>query len=315
MTSEHICPRCGYDLSGETSRWVEACPLRGRCPECGTEFEWLRIFYAKFYELPWLVEHGRGVRQFVNRWAPTLARVLWPPKFWREVGVTRPVNATKALLWLLVPCVVMHLIASGIALRTTALYRTGPLFADDFVEALGEPFTGFDWMWNQRWAYDLPLPGGMSGLPAATVTFSLMLALLPWTRHLAKLRTVHLCRAVIYSLWWMPIVFAFRVWRNWQAQGSMAPLFTRVPGVVMTLPPGTWTSAGTPLSLRYLWPAWMSAALFAWTLWWWWCAITIGWKIDRGRLVWALLATAAIISAMIVGVRGEDLIWIERWLR
>lgn len=41
------CPRCGYDQSGEVQTWRSACPLHGRCPECGLEFRWRYVLHAR----------------------------------------------------------------------------------------------------------------------------------------------------------------------------------------------------------------------------------------------------------------------------
>lgn len=310
MTSQHICPRCGYDLSGETSRWEEACPLRGRCPECGTEFEWELIFRPERFALPWFVEHAPSAQHAARRWLPTLMHVLWPPRFWREVTVTRPVNPTKAVLWLALPCLVLHVVASVTALGTTAWYRVGPIKIQDVVDSFIVPFSNFDWLMYRRWwptnVFEIPAP---SAVGAATCTFAVVLLLLPWTRRLAKLRTAHLIRATSFSLWWVILLFAFRVWRNLDVIRTAVtpPGGLPIPG----LPPGTWvaTVVGTPLGSE--WPQGLGFVLFAWTLWWWWCACNIGWRVDRGRWVWALLAAAASIAALIFGVRGQDLIWLE----
>ncbi len=74
------CPRCIYSLQGEVDRWVEACAVHGKCPECGLDFEWSELlvhgkrWHPDFFECP-----GEPLRQLVRTWV----RAVNPAAFWR----------------------------------------------------------------------------------------------------------------------------------------------------------------------------------------------------------------------------------------
>ncbi len=80
-----ICPRCGYDLRGTAFAWEDACPLEGRCPDCGHEFAWKDLFHRRVH--PWLFEHQWRRRRAVLALLVTLAGTLRPNWFWRRVGL------------------------------------------------------------------------------------------------------------------------------------------------------------------------------------------------------------------------------------
>lgn len=91
------CPRCRYDLSGETGRWAAAgrCPLRGRCPECGLVFTWADIFAPN--PSPGYFESEER-RRF--RWlAKTFWRSLRPWSFWRWVRMEAEMRPAR-WLWM-----------------------------------------------------------------------------------------------------------------------------------------------------------------------------------------------------------------------
>jgi len=97
------CPRCGYNLRGTLDAWKDACPLEGRCSECGLEIEWGRLFVEG--NLPWLFEHHWRQRP-VRTAVATSARILSPWRLWREMAMTdafhiRPALALAVLLSLI----------------------------------------------------------------------------------------------------------------------------------------------------------------------------------------------------------------------
>lgn len=81
------CPRCGYDQSGQAASWQDRCPVEGRCPECGTAFNWADLFDPSRRDVPWLAEHARGARDAARRTPGMLRRMALPHAFWRAVGV------------------------------------------------------------------------------------------------------------------------------------------------------------------------------------------------------------------------------------
>ncbi len=86
------CPRCGYDQSGEISRWEVSCPLAGVCSECGLEIEWSTILSKAFAPPPDFYEANPTSMAFIR----TMLRSRKPRAFWSWVRMTYPVNLRRA---------------------------------------------------------------------------------------------------------------------------------------------------------------------------------------------------------------------------
>ena len=95
------CPRCSYDLRGESAGWQSQCPVVGRCAECGLDFEWRLVFLG--LELPlWSIEsRGRPIRSFIG----TSARLFFAPLYWRAMRLEHPLRRDRVfvftIIWLL----------------------------------------------------------------------------------------------------------------------------------------------------------------------------------------------------------------------
>ena len=44
------CYHCKYDLSGQYRSWMESCPMRSVCPECGELTNWTRSQYPSVWD-------------------------------------------------------------------------------------------------------------------------------------------------------------------------------------------------------------------------------------------------------------------------
>ena len=111
------CPRCGYDLSGETGRWHERCPISGICPECGADFAWGEVFAIRDEwgsEVDWYSEHAHGLFSMLRRTPGTLARLVFPSRFFRVVNHRRAVRLAMLTRWLVLVAVLLHLLVSPI---------------------------------------------------------------------------------------------------------------------------------------------------------------------------------------------------------
>ncbi|MCA3005477.1 MAG: hypothetical protein IOD15_08950 [Phycisphaerales bacterium] len=75
-----LCPRCGYDLVGEVMRWQGACPLDGRCSECGLELRWAEVLDREQRHPAWSYEGHGGAGRLV--W--TVCRGAVPCGLWRR---------------------------------------------------------------------------------------------------------------------------------------------------------------------------------------------------------------------------------------
>jgi len=57
------CPRCQYNQSGTVAAWPTdavgaACPLQGRCPECGLDFACRDVLNINRHDNPNFYEHA-----------------------------------------------------------------------------------------------------------------------------------------------------------------------------------------------------------------------------------------------------------------
>jgi hypothetical protein len=118
------CPRCGYDLSGTVASWTDSCPLLSRCPECGFEIEWLRLFVEQSDSAWWLFEldHAGPVRAFVR----TSVAALRPRRFWSAVRVEYAVRRVRLAVFLIVLLVLAHGVVSVWAGLSAAKAAWGP---------------------------------------------------------------------------------------------------------------------------------------------------------------------------------------------
>lgn len=111
------------------------------------------------------------------------------------------------------------------------------------------------------------------GAIAMIVSWVGLLALLPATRALTKLRWVHVARSAVYS-------------------GAVAVLLIEAARVLTYHEPsGTYELA---------WPVFVVIA--AWQTVWWVSAVTLGWRMKHGVAVAMLLAIAAVLAGLTAGV-------------
>jgi len=110
-----ICPQCGYDQRGQIARWESQCPLEGRCTECGAEFEWAAV-YAILAQwgsrVDWYSEHADGWGELLKRSAGTMARLIFPRRFFREINHRRAIRLGMLVRWTIVVSVLLHLAVS-----------------------------------------------------------------------------------------------------------------------------------------------------------------------------------------------------------
>src|SRR5687767_11468623 len=85
------CPRCGYDQRGIIATWADACPLDGRCTECGLRFAWAEVIVPAKFEPKWCLEFVPR-RRFVAASLQTLLRSLMPVRFWSQMSMSFPVR-------------------------------------------------------------------------------------------------------------------------------------------------------------------------------------------------------------------------------
>ncbi|MGH7242493.1 MAG: hypothetical protein ACREJD_03645 [Phycisphaerales bacterium] len=182
-----ICPRCIYDLSGETSRWAESCPVEGLCPECGLQFEWKHIFFEPLAP-DWWIE--RDAPRFVRRAAGTLMRSFFPPAFWKCVRLEIQGNLrVSAALFILVLLLwwIAEVAASASTLHLMQLqssYYSGG--------------SGVAWR-VPYWPFGVYRRNNTLWTLYFAICFPLAIAVLPETRRRAKVAWTHIWRVFIFA--------------------------------------------------------------------------------------------------------------------
>lgn len=154
-TGQPACPRCGHDLRGTLLTWREACPLAGRCPECGLAFEWGDLLTGRLTWPWWAAEGASGPIDWVRRLGPQLAVAAAGPRhLLRQLRMEHPLRLGRLLACLAVPV----LLAAGAA--------WGTVFAAYLRD--GAPVGPAAWQAARVWdssnrIFSAPLPDPASG--------------------------------------------------------------------------------------------------------------------------------------------------------
>ncbi len=221
MKEQAHCPRCGYDLRGETARWAFQCPVRGVCSECGYDFDWFTLLSPRFAPPPGFFEADPRFATLLR----TLRKSLRPREFWSWVHMGYPVHVVRATiagvvamlscylvlatiaatLWILAPLFTIWLAPAQPAVVSQMLSADAPPISVRVVSMYGPAVTS---TWKStiqsvsiRWA-------GFSALQrmmvAATILLPFSFSLLPTTMRRARVRPRHLARIFAYGLLWLP---------------------------------------------------------------------------------------------------------------
>lgn len=296
MTTHAHCPRCDYDLSGETSRWELQCPLFGRCPECGLDFAWTHICHPERWVLDGFVEHAKGSwRTF--RWAwRTWWWALVPWRFWERVQMHHAFRFWKLVQWaafvILLPHVIGAVCNTGAEIGLSGGWTpTGWSWLDRLVY----PVAQLDgWWWDPPKVYwtihDWPTMG--IWLIVGVTTLPILLGLMPISLRRAKVRYAHVVRAWVYSAS-VPGVFYSLNALNELASTALSPMFYSRSA--------TWDAyvAICPVVFRLFY---ITSGL--WLACWWFFALTRGWKLRHGWAVWLCMIAVAVILG--VGYGGFE---------
>jgi Ca2+/Na+ antiporter len=293
-----ICPKCGYDQSGEIATWETQCPLEGRCPECGLDFAWCDVFDPVLNDLYWYSEHGKSLFAMVRRTPRTLTRLILPHRFWRDVDVTKRVSIWRLMIWVVLVMVLTHLLVSipnGIVvwdqgnwsnLTLSQYYQMHKGYgvaevvfdgvAFPFFNALPEPYS-FKWSlaihrgWPNAWYESLfksvGFQLGFLGL------WCVVLMAIPHTRKIAQVRRVHIVRAFAISSLILVLTFEFfrLVSALYQFGGYQLGIMRMVFQLIV------------PLAVLWQIMFWISA-------------IAIGWRVYPWKLLVALGTIAALLG-------------------
>ncbi len=286
------CPRCAYSQVGEIDTWQSACPIRGRCVECGHEFVWADVFFPGRRDVPWSIEHAERWAQVPWRLPWTLLRSTWPAWWWRGVSVntrSSPRRQLEAIAWTLALgwalSIVPITVAAGLD-RARIGWNLSPrnwlmtLTFDDLLFDIGQGL----WApmvfgvrrlvalmsWHDRY---IGAEVTLWAMPmAASLLWMAMIGLFPVTRRMARLSARHVLRAGLGSF--VMLAAGLMLWRL----------------VLCTV---TVVDSGQP------WSLFIPFAATFWVLLWWISALRVGWEIRSWTL--AVLGTTAAFLAGLVG--------------
>lgn len=291
--SDHRCPRCDYDLSGETSRWESQCPVRGVCPECGLDFAWTHVCVPERWVLRGFVEQAKGVRQLF-RWSwRTWSWTVLPWRFWSRVQMHHKVGVRKLLFWFAIVVVLPHVLLSSMVTVEEVLAgvhtrTSGWAWLNNISEILVElqgPWAGVP---VARWTYsEWPAQGtwllvGVFGLP-------ILLGLMPISLRRARVHPLHILRASVYSMA-IPGMFY-----------AMHGLSRFVFGCMVNFT--TYNAARWNAVSRFNESLYQAFFVFAgpWLALWWLLTLTRGWKLRHGWAVWLAIVVIAGLVATAYG--------------
>lgn len=297
--SQPICPKCGYDQSGEIATWESQCPMEGRCPECGLEFEWADVMDPSRVDLGWYVEHAKTKRGMLRRTPGTIKKLIFPNVYWRAVGVHTRIELRVLIWWLVILFAMLHTLAivpvgGGNWWERTrySAWPNGSSFEQYFQDygfagllyelhnAIGAPFVRINYdlsfmSYEFGGYFNLKIREAV-GFPFVFMSFvtvwAVIMLAVPTTRRLAKIRKEHVLRVWLMSL--IPAIVVFESFRVavstfWWLDVYIDTMYLAISFMAM-------------LGLSLIW-----------LMWFWIAAIRIGWAV---RPSWLLIVLATIAS-------------------
>jgi hypothetical protein len=133
-----------------------------------------------------------------------------------------------------------------------------------------------------------------------------VLVLLPDTRKLAKIRAGHVLRGAVFGLAWvLPALMVRGLCRVlsavWNVEESASPM-----RLVWRRAPPNMHGVRTLVEITHnLWALWLSLFML-WIMAWWWCALRLGWKVERYERVWWALMIPAWLAAGVAVAMSND---------
>jgi hypothetical protein len=269
------CPRCGYDQSGAIATWEgaspPACPLEGRCSECGLLFSWGDVLNPRLSGPPWSFEHHGHT--WLVRLARSVRMCLRPRRLWSELRLEHPVHLGRAAIVSMMGILLAYLVATGLhfGLWSLAAWQYPAKIVWTRGSQSISPFYNFVSRYGGHgslWPFGHPWSDGPAGVFDPWVAHALLMIVvmplgflaLPDTLRRAKVRKRHLARVWLYSLPAAPLLYIWviaRVLRDsmpWSYWSS--PQWNRGWGhLVNELP--RWVLL--PASLAFLWIWWAAA--------------------------------------------------------
>jgi hypothetical protein len=306
-----ICPKCGYDQSGEIATWQDQCPMEGRCPECGLEFAWANVLDPARIELKWYIEHAKTKREMLRRTIPTLWYLLFPNRYWHRLGMEAPRSLKRYVLWIAMMTLTLHIVSSlamfgafyGHRITEIAYYRSwiansAPAQQVAIREYIAETRTLDYWLpiigesllcpafERQMVFQDMSSEAGSFGsvISGISVMWLILFCIFADTRKRTKLRLVHVARATVVA-GLLPILF-FEIGRILDAMVFVGEYWKPMSGMSTVIAPVIIVGGG-------IW-------LMIWIQWFWISAVWIGWKV-KARWYEMVLVVLASFMGLVIG--------------
>ena len=301
-----ICPKCGYDQSGDIASWKNQCPTAGTCSECGLEFQWANIFDPTRTHLAWYTEHTRSLFKLITKTPATLLNLILPHRFWRAADITKATHPWRLVFWVIFTMVMTHLLVSipnGINIwydqnwnQRTILqhyqmygaYGIADVIFDGiaypYYHALPEPYTHkwslyFERGWSDAW-YETFFE--VINFQLGFLLFWLLILFaIPTTKKQTKIRHAHVIRAAALSV--LIVFLSFQCSRLLR----IMPYFT-----------------GPKFDIFWQLDRWVVPAAVLWQIIFWSCAIKIGWKVKHWKSLVILGTTAALLGGKALSMYG-----------
>jgi len=320
-----ICPKCGYDQSGEIFTWTSQCPLQGTCPECGLELLWADVFDPSRVHLSWYIEHTKQVNAGLRRIPSTLWKMLIPNRFWKRLTVQSPVYPHRLWAWIGAGMLALYMYRTvvSIALNAYSTFRWNQLaddaVAQNMISVLNAAKIKANMTREPYWI-DLILDSGshsikqvLSGEDSATqfaliilamvLIWTLIMTVVPATRRIAQLRMEHIYRATALSFAVVLVGFILV-----STSETLAEIFN-MAGMRVS---GAWGNSFSASQTRFNNAEYYSRlaisiafiAIIVWTQWFWIAAIVRGWRVRS-----FMLPVLGLITSLLAGFTA--LVYIE----
>jgi hypothetical protein len=300
-TVQAECPRCGYDLSGTVATWSDACPVDGRCTECGLGLAWGDVLNPARQVPRWSYEQSRAVSPVSGaiKILPTLARMLWAPGFWRAMKMEFAFRPLRLFVVVVSGMFVQWLIfavgyAAWVAIADPAgrgRSRLSHLTEFDTILILLWPRTLIG---DTSWRFQInssSVPYVAWWLLLSGMLVAVCFVLLPQSLRKAKIRPRHLVRVGLYGL---PLMIALCTvpWIVSDIVESVGILSWKY-GWFARVDLWKWQNAWS----RWQWVV-LVAMTWIWQAWWWNNAVTRYLKLPHGAATSVLLVVLANLLAL-----------------
>lgn len=188
------------------------------------------------------------------------------------------------------------------------------------IEQTGPPVVGLYDVWAvnwtpnsavmlnpSRWSYYRPR-AGVSGMAVPLISamafFPLMILVLPHTRRRAKVRSVHVARAAVYSMTAVCLLEIVMI-----GDAALACVLP-TPAAFASFYDNAWYDYSVLFSQTLEWASMVTGGLIAlWLPMWWLWVLSRGFRIERASMVWGIVLIPVGLAALVAELWVQYGIW------